>query len=87
MEKITFMTDDNTEEVFFIIDETRVNGTNYLLVTDTQDEEDEEAVAYILKDTSSETDTEAVYEFVEDDAELESVGKIFEAMLEDVDID
>lgn len=86
MEKITFITDDNSEETFFIIDETRVNGTNYLLVTDTEDEDDEEAVAYILKDTSKDSDTEAVYEFVEDDSELESVGKVFEAMLDDVDI-
>lgn len=43
---------------------------NYLLVTDSSDEEDTDAECYILKDTSSEADADAVYEFVEDDTEL-----------------
>ena len=50
MEKINFVTDDNEEVEFYIIEETRVNGYNYILVTDSQDEDDEEAEAYILKD-------------------------------------
>lgn len=49
MEKINFVTDDNEEVEFYIIEETRVNGYNYILVTDSQDEDDEEAEAYILK--------------------------------------
>ena len=40
MEKINFVTDDNEEVEFYIIEETRVNGYNYILVTDSQDEDD-----------------------------------------------
>ena len=56
MEKINFVTDDNEEVEFYIIEETRVNGYNYILVTDSQDEDDEEAEAYILKDVSDSAD-------------------------------
>ena len=85
MEKINFVTDDNEEVEFYIIEETRVNGYNYILVTDSQDEDDEEAEAYILKDVSD--SAEAAYEFVEDDEELEGVSKIFAELLEDIDIE
>lgn len=84
MEKINFVTDDNEEVEFYIIEETRVNGYNYILVTDSQDEE---AEAYILKDVSDSADPEAAYEFVEDDEELEGVSKIFAELLEDIDIE
>lgn len=87
MEKINFVTDDNEEVEFYIIEETSVNGYNYILVTDSQDEDDEEAEAYILKDVSDSADPEAAYEFVEDDEELEGVSKIFAELLEDIDIE
>ena len=67
MEKLTFMTDDNDSVELYIIEETRANGVNYLLVTDSDDEEDGDAQCYILKDTSAAEDAEAAYEFVEDD--------------------
>ena len=53
MEKLTFMTDDNDSVELYIIEETRANGVNYLLVTDSDDEEDGDAQCYILKDTSA----------------------------------
>lgn len=86
MEKLTFVTEENEEVSFFIIEETRISGTNYLLVTDSDDEEDEEASAFILKDTSGAKDAEAVYEFVEEEAELDSVGRIFAELLDDVEL-
>ena len=77
MEKLEFI-DENGEKIeFFVVDETRINGINYLLVSES-DSEDEEAEAYILKDVS-----EAVYEFVEDDGELEAVGKVFSELMDD----
>jgi hypothetical protein len=85
MEKIQFVTDDNEVVDFYILEETRINGINYILVTDSED--DEEAEAYILKDTSSEESIEASYEFVEDDNELSAVGKVFEELLEDIDLE
>ncbi len=88
MEKIEFTFADTNETVdFYILEETKINGMQYLLVTDSDDEEEEEAEAYILKNLSSETDEENVYEMVEDDEELEAVSKIFAEELEDYDIE
>lgn len=87
MEKLTFVTEDQESVDFYIIEETRVNGINYLLVTESEDEEDEEAEAYILKDTSKTEDTEAVYEFVESEEELDAVSRIFAELLEDMDLE
>lgn len=87
MEKLTFVTEDQESVDFYIIEETRVNGINYLLVTESEDEEDEEAEAYILKDTSKAEDTEAVYEFVESEEELDVVSRIFAELLEDMDLE
>ena len=87
MEKLTFVTEDQESVDCYIIEETRVNGINYLLVTESEDEEDEEAEAYILKDTSKAEDTEAVYEFVESEEELDAVSRIFAELLEDMDLE
>ena len=87
MEKLTFVTEDQESVDFYIIEETRVNGINYLLVTESEDEEDEEAEAYILKDTSKAEDTEAVYEFVESEEELDAVSRMFAELLEDMDLE
>lgn len=82
MEKLEFI-DENGEKIeFFIVDETRINGINYLLVSES-DSEGEEAEAYILKDVSEAVSEEAVYEFVEDDSELEAVGKVFSELMDD----
>ena len=78
MEKIIFNTDDG-EESFFILEETRVNGFNYILVAE---DENPESECYIMKDLSSEGEKEAIYEFVDDDMELEAIGKIFTELLE-----
>ena len=84
MEKISFTLNETGEEVlFYVLDETRLNGTDYILVTDSQEDDGE---ALILKDLSSDGDSEALYEIVDDDRELESVMEIFEQLLEDVDI-
>ena len=85
MEKIKFTFEDTNEEVeFFVLEQTRISGKNYILVTDS---EEDEAECLILKDTSAAEDTESVYEIVEDDVELSSVLKVFEELLEDVDIE
>lgn len=83
MEKIKFETEDGVME-FFVYDETRISGRNYLLVADSLDEE---AEALILKDVSDDADTEAVYEPVEDEVELMAVAKVFEESLGDVSIE
>lgn len=89
MDKITFVSDDEQVE-FYVLEETRINNTNYILVTDSdvnEDADSEDAQAYIMKDVSAQEETEAVYEFVEDDAELEAVAKVFGEELEDLEIE
>ena len=81
--KITLVDDDQTLE-FYVVEETKLNGANYLLVTDAEDEEGE---AYILKDMSGAEEADALYEFVEDEDELEGLMKIFAELLDDVDLE
>lgn len=81
---ISFYTDDGKEVCFEVVEQTTLNGVNYLLVAES---EEEEADALILKDTSVEGDEEAVYEIVEDEEELSLIASIFEELLEDTDIE
>lgn len=83
--QIVFLADDGEEIEFLVIEQTKVNGYHYLLVTDAN-EEDEEADAYILKDIAKEEDNDSIYEMVEDENELEAIGKIFNELLEDFDV-
>ena len=84
MEKITFQLPDSQETVdFFVLEQTRINGTDYILVTDSQDDDGE---ALILKDLSEDGEQDALYEIVEDDEELEAISRIFGEMLDDVEL-
>ena len=81
MEKIKFMSEEMNEEVdFYVLEQTKVGGVSYILVTDS---EEDDAECLILKDSQS----ESVYEIVEDDVELSAVLKVFEELLEDVEIE
>lgn len=84
MEKIIFTDPDTQEEVeFFCLEQTQINGKNYLLVTE---DENGDADAYILKETDSEGE-EATYEMVEDERELQAIGRIFAELMDDVDLE
>ena len=84
MEKLTFTLEDTKEKVdFFVLEETRLNGVDYILVADSEEEDGE---ALILKDLSADGEAEALYRVVDDDEELESVMRVFELLLEDVEI-
>ena len=85
MEKIKFTFEDTSETVeFFVLEQTKINGAVYILVTDS---EEDDAECLKLKDMSSAEDADSVYEVVEDDTELLAVSKVFEELLEDVDIE
>ena len=60
--KITLRTDQDETVDFYVLEETRINGMDYLMVTDSMEDEDGEC--YVLKDLSDSGDSEAVYEFV-----------------------
>lgn len=84
MEKIKFMSEEMQETDLYVLEQTKVNGVSYILVTDS---EEDDAECLILKDTSAEEDKESVYEIVEDATELGAVLKIFEELLEDIEIE
>jgi hypothetical protein len=73
--------DSGQETELFVLEQTRISGVDYLLVTDTEDGDGE---AYILKDTSGDGEAEAVYEFVDDDRELSAISDVFSQMLDDI---
>ena len=85
MEKIKFAFGDGNGEVeFFVLEQTKINGATYILVTDS---EEDDAECLILKETGVEEQTDKMYEIVEDDTELLAVSKVFEELLEDVSIE
>ena len=81
-ERIVFTTDDGEEILLTVIEQTRISGVNYLLVSES---EDEDAECVILRDTSTDTDTEASYEVVEDDDTIAAVAGVFRELLADTD--
>lgn len=85
MEKITFAGDGDENLDFYVLEETRINGVDYILVTESDDEE-ADAECYILKDVSKDGDADSVYVAVEDDDELDAVMRVFEELLDDTDI-
>ncbi len=84
-EKVSFtFTDTNENTEFYVIEQTKLNGVNYLLVTESNEEE---AEAFILKQVTPEEEENVIYNVVEDDLELENIAKIFGELLEDIDIE
>ena len=85
--KLSFVDEAGEETEVYVIEETKINNMNYLLVTESDETDgDEELEAYIFKDVSDAEDEEAVYQMVDDDAELAYVSKIFDELLEDIDV-
>ena len=82
---LTMITDSGEPVDFYVLEETRINAVNYLLVTDAPEGEDGEC--YILKDVSGQQEEEAVYEFVENDDEMDAVFSVFEQLLQDADVE
>jgi len=81
MQSINFITDEGEEIPF---EQTTLAGKDFLLVTDSDTQEDE-AQVYIMQEISDQDD-QTIYEFVEDEAQLEALSKVFEELLDDVDI-
>ena len=81
-EKITFTPEGEEPVEFYVLEQTRIGGIDYILVTD---EEEGDGEALILKDMSRDGEPEGLYTIVSDDQELEAVAGVFENMLEDVE--
>ena len=83
LEKITFCPEGDEAVDFYVLEQTKIAGVNYILVTDFEDGDGE---ALILKDLSKPEDTESVYEIVSDENELDAVAGVFEDLLDDVQL-
>lgn len=81
LEKITFNPGGDEAVDFFVLEQTRIGGYNYILVTDFEEGDGE---ALILKDISQDGEEESVYTIVSDDEELAAVAGVFENMLDDI---
>jgi uncharacterized protein YrzB (UPF0473 family) len=84
LEKITFNPNGEDPVDFYVLEQTRIGGFNYILVTDFEEGDGE---ALILKDMSKDGDEESLYVIVSDDNELAAVAEVFESMLDDVEIE
>lgn len=80
--KIMLTADDGSEEAFFVLEKAEIAGASYLLVAESLEEEDSDAL--ILKEQMN--DDIMTYEVVEDEKELKIISKYMEELLEDVDI-
>jgi hypothetical protein len=81
LEKITFNPEGDEPVDFYVLEQTRIGGYNYILVTDFEEGDGE---ALILKDLSKDGEEDSVFTIVSDDDELAAVAGVFEDMLEDV---
>ena len=83
MEKIVFQTETEESVEFYVLEQTRLGGIDYILVTDTTEDD---AEALILRDMSQSGEEQALYEIVTDDEELSAVAAVFENMLDDIEL-
>lgn len=82
LEKITFNAGSEDAVDFYVLEQTRIGGYNYILVTDFEEGDGE---ALILKDMSGDGESEGIFAIVSDEQELNAVSEIFANMMEDVD--
>jgi len=88
LDSIPFLTDDGEQVEFSILEQTTINGKNYLLVKEAGDqEESDEDLVYIMRECPGADGDMVSYEFVEEDEELGPVSKVFEQLLEDLNIE
>lgn len=83
MEKIVFKPENENPVEFYVLEQTKIGGIQYILVTE---QEKGDGDALILKDISAPEDTEALYEIVEDETEMDAVASVFENILEDIEL-
>ncbi len=83
LEKITFCPEGEEPVEFYVLEQTRIGGHNYILVTDVEEGDGD---ALILKDMSQDGEEESIYNVVSDDEELEAVSGVFADMLEGIDL-
>ncbi len=86
IETITLTDENGIDAEFYILEQTTLQGANYLLVADNQNEEDAEAFLILKEEPDDSADELATFNIVEDDKELKLVAKIFSELL-DIDLE
>lgn len=85
--EIITVEDENGDEVeCIVIDTVEYKGSNYLLIIDSDDAEESEPDAMLLKEISS-TDDDVIYEPVEEDDEYDAIINLFAENSSDYDIE
>lgn len=80
--QIMLTADDGSEVAFFVLEKADIAGKSYLLVSDSIEEA--EAEALILREV--EEGDVVMYEVVEEEKELAIISKYFEELLEDIEL-
>lgn len=84
MDKIRLIPTDSAEvEEFYVLDQAKLGGKTYLLVTD---EEEGDGMCMILRDDAGSDEEEGLYAVVDDDNELSALMILFQDKLEDLGI-
>lgn len=83
--KIVLNTDGVSVEVE-VIEQTVIDGTVYLLVANSSEEDDYDN-CFLLKDVSNLDDNEAVYEELTDELEINKVYDVFKNILSEDEIE
>ncbi len=81
LEKVTFNPEGEEPVDFYVLEQTRIGGLNYILVSDSQEGDGE---ALILKDLSKDGEEESVFSVVSEEDELAAVAGVFEDMMDDI---
>lgn len=83
MDKIEFQMNENETVELYVVEQTRITGVNYLLVSDVEEGDGD---AFILKEISAQEDTMAEYTDELTEQEFNAVAAVFAELLEDVDL-
>ena len=83
LEKITFHADGEEPVDFYVLEQTRIGGVNYILVTDVEEGDGD---ALILKDMSDDGEEESAFTVVSDEEELSAVADVFQNMMDDIEL-
>ncbi len=83
-ETIKVYTDDGEVTEFYVLEQTRLCGTDYLLAV--EDTDGEEMQAWIFKQTQVEGE-EVIYTVIDDEDELRAVSGVFTELLDDCDFE
>ena len=85
MEKVQFIPEGEERPVdFFVVEEAKLGGRQYLLVTDSEDGDGE---ALILRTDPDNSDPDSMFEIVEDERELSAVLLLMRDSLEELGIE